>query len=76
MTKKSESATEDQFGLRTIAEAATALKCSPKKIYRLQRQGRLEFVKLDHSTRVTERSLQKLLSEIFDKGVTNANGCN
>jgi excisionase family DNA binding protein len=49
---------------RTIAEAMNVLRCSKSKIYALHRQGRLELVKFDRATRVTERSLQKLLDQL------------
>lgn len=76
MNNKAKRATDDDdYRLRTVHEAADMLKCSVSKIYRLKAEGRLEFVKLDNMSRVTERSIQRLLSEMFsgvDKGERDA----
>ena len=55
----------DEF--RTIPQAAEMLGCSRSKIYLLAHQKRLELVKFDHFTRVTVKSLQRLLKEIKAK---------
>jgi excisionase family DNA binding protein len=69
--KTAAEAAGDERGVRTIAEAAAALRCGRDKIYRLEKAGRLEFVKFDRRTLVTERSLQRLLDEIFTSPVLN-----
>jgi hypothetical protein len=51
-------------GLCTIQQAQKMLGCSRSKIYALRDQGRLELVKFDHRTKVTQSSLEKLLAEI------------
>jgi excisionase family DNA binding protein len=69
MTKRKPSADGNgepaDYRWRTIAETAEYLKCSKRKVYELKREGRLEFVKFDHQNRVTERSLLKLMADIF-----------
>jgi excisionase family DNA binding protein len=50
--------------LHTIAEAQEALQCSRWKIYDLTKAGRLEMVKLGRHSRITDRSLRKLVKEL------------
>lgn len=50
---------------RTVEQAATQLSCSPRMIYKLYREGRLELVKLGRTSRVTERSLNALVDEML-----------
>lgn len=67
MSAKRKEAIDDETGpLHTIAEAQAALRCSRTKIYSLWKAGRLELVKFDRGTRVTDRSLQKLLRELHN----------
>jgi excisionase family DNA binding protein len=40
------------------------LNCGKKKIYQLHRAGKIDMVKLGHSTRVTEASLRRLINEL------------
>lgn len=67
MTKMDAQSAEDERGLHTIQEAQLILHCSRGKIYQLHRAGKLELVKFDRSTRVTERSLIRLLKEVINK---------
>lgn len=53
-----------QHGLLSFAEAQEQLQCGRTKIYALGRAGKLDLVKFDTRTMVTEKSLQKLLNEI------------
>jgi hypothetical protein len=53
-------------GLFTIAQAKEALHCSRAQIYQLHKKGRLELVKLEGSTLVTERSVRKLIAEVIE----------
>jgi excisionase family DNA binding protein len=55
----------EDFDWLTVAEACEVLKCSKRKIQELRKDGRLEVVKFDHANRVTKRSLNRLLSQIF-----------
>lgn len=63
--KPAASGEQENRGLLTVPEACSALRVSESKLYRLRKQNRVEFVKLDGSTRVTDRSVQKLLSQMF-----------
>lgn len=56
----------ENFDWLTVQEACEVLKCSKRKINELRRDGRLEVVKFDHANRVTKRSLNRLLSQIFN----------
>ena len=57
---------DDDTGFVAIRSAARMLDCSTAKIYALHRAGRLELVKLDpRMTRVTRRSLLKLLKDVM-----------
>jgi len=40
------------------------LNCGKKKLYDLDKAGQIEMVKLGYSTRVTEVSLRRLVSEL------------
>ena len=51
-------------GLVTLAKAADRLGCSRATIYRLYKSGELELVKLGRRTKVTEKSLRKLLNQL------------
>jgi excisionase family DNA binding protein len=50
--------------LLTIDEAMAALRVSRRKIYMLAAQGRLDLLKFDHGTRVSQTSLDRLIAEI------------
>ena len=50
--------------LLSISQAAEFLSCGRTKVYSLHRQGKIEIVKLGHSTRVTEASLRRLIEEL------------
>jgi excisionase family DNA binding protein len=50
----------------TIEQTMSILQCSRSKVYRLWREGRLEFVKFDRGTRVTDRSLKKLMTDLMN----------
>jgi excisionase family DNA binding protein len=50
--------------LHTIASAQAMLHCSRWKIYDLHRAGRLEMVKLGRHSRITDKSLRKLVKEL------------
>lgn len=63
--KPAASGEQENRGLLTVPEACSALRVSQSKLYRLHKQGHVEFVKLGGSTRVTDRSVQKLLKEIL-----------
>jgi excisionase family DNA binding protein len=54
-------------GLRSMAQAMERLACSRSKIVRLVREGRLETVKLDRRRKITERSLQRLETELLNQ---------
>ena len=54
----------DDGGLLSISQAMLFLKCGKKKLYQLNREGRIDMVKLGHSTRVTEASLRRLVNEL------------
>ena len=51
-------------GLISVAEAMEQLECGRGKVYSLGRAGKLELVKFDTRTMVTERSLHKLLNDM------------
>jgi len=51
-------------GLLSISQAMLFLNCGKKKLYQLNREGRIDMVKLGHSTRVTEASLRRLVNEL------------
>jgi hypothetical protein len=53
----------DQRFALTIDNSARALDCSRTKIYDLRKAGLLEFIDVDGMTRVTARSLRKLVGE-------------
>lgn len=55
--------TEDD--LLTVEQACRKLKCSRTKIYSLAREKRLELVKFDRGTRVTARSVRRLIRDIL-----------
>lgn len=57
---------DDDLGLRTITEAATALRCSRRTVYRLHNEKKLKFVKVKRRTRVTAKSIEKLVKENSD----------
>lgn len=54
----------DEGRLFTILQAMEFLGCGKKKIYQLHRDGKIDMVKLGHSTRVTEASLRRLVNEL------------
>jgi hypothetical protein len=53
-------------GLLTLQETQDKLKCSRRKVYMLGEQGRLDLCKFDGSTRVTQASIERLMSEIVN----------
>ena len=55
---------EDIGGLRSISYAMAKLDCGRTKIYSLAKEGELEMVKLGKRTRITDRSIQRLLREL------------
>jgi len=50
--------------LLTLPQAERRLRVSRSTIYRLAKRKHLELVKFDRATRVTERSLNRLLAEL------------
>jgi excisionase family DNA binding protein len=56
--------TIDEGRLLSVAQACERLRCGKKKLYELSRTGKIEMVKLGHSTRVTEASLRRLVNEL------------
>jgi excisionase family DNA binding protein len=50
--------------LLTVRQACELLNCGKKKLYDLDKAGQIEMVKLGYSTRVTEVSLRRLVSEL------------
>jgi hypothetical protein len=61
--RKPNTAPLDQRYALTIANSAQALDCSKTKIYDLRKAGLLEFLDVDGMTRVTARSLRRLVGE-------------
>lgn len=57
---------QDDNKLRTIAYAMDQLGCSRSKIYELVKDDRLELVKLDGRSKITDRSLRKLMAGIME----------
>jgi excisionase family DNA binding protein len=53
--------------LLTLQEAQDILRCGKTKIYELEKEGRLELVKLGPRTRVTGSSMQKLLTDMKNR---------
>ncbi|GAB4527034.1 MAG: hypothetical protein Kow00133_15900 [Amphiplicatus sp.] len=49
--------------LLTIPEAAERLRCSRATVYALVRRGHLDLRKLGSATRITARSLLRLIAE-------------
>ena len=56
--------TDTDGGLLSILQAMEYLNCGKKKIYQLGRDGKIDMLKLGHSTRVTEASLRRLVNEL------------
>ena len=52
--------------LLTISQAIDELNCGRTKLYQLHQRGLLEFVKFDKQTRVTERSIKKLVRHLIE----------
>jgi len=52
--------------LLTLTQAKEELNCGRTKLYQLHQRGLLEFVKFDKQTRVTERSIKKLVRDLID----------
>ena len=50
--------------LHSIEQARVALGCSRWKIYDLHKEGKLEMVKLGRHSRITDKSLRKLIKEL------------
>ena len=50
--------------LLTLEEVMQILKCKRTKLYSLNKEGRLHFVKFGHAVRVTRESVNQLLREI------------
>lgn len=55
-------------GLVTINEAAKFLHTGRKRIYQLADEGRLELLKLGHSSRISMASLRRLIAELPRRG--------
>ena len=51
--------------LLTLSQARDELNCGRTKLYQLHQRGLLEFVKFDKQTRVTERSIKKLVHDLI-----------
>jgi excisionase family DNA binding protein len=56
---------DDVGRLLTRREAMERLSCGKTKLYDLHQRGFLEFVRLDRSTRVTERSVKEFLRNLL-----------
>jgi excisionase family DNA binding protein len=54
----------DEGRLLSVAQACEYLRCGKKKLYQLQKAGKVDMRKLGHSTRVTEASLRRLVNEL------------
>jgi len=52
--------------LLTLSQAKDELNCGRTKLYQLHQRGLLEFVKFDKQTRVTERSIKKLVRDLIE----------
>ena len=52
--------------LLTLSQAKEELNCGRTKLYQLHQRGLLEFVKFDKQTRVTERSIRKLVQDLIE----------
>jgi len=52
--------------LLTLTQAKEELNCGRTKLYQLHQRGLLEFVKFDNQTRVTERSIKKLVRDLIE----------
>ena len=50
----------------TLSQAKEELNCGRTKLYQLHQRGLLEFVKFDKQTRVTERSIRKLVQDLIE----------
>lgn len=50
--------------LLTVRQACELLNCGKKKLYELDKAGKIEMVKLGYSTRITEVSLRRFVSEL------------
>ena len=57
---------EDVGRLLTLPQAMEQLSCGRTKLYDLHQRGFLELVKLDRRTRVTERSVKKLVRDLIN----------
>ena len=53
--------------LRKIEEVQNILRCSRSKVYELGAAGRLELVKLDRATRITDSSIRRLVNELVEE---------
>jgi excisionase family DNA binding protein len=69
---KPRDATQFPVLLRKIDEAAQMLNCGRSSIYELIDAGRLELVKLGRSTRITDRSVRRLVDELVEERKVNA----
>ena len=68
MSKKLKAVSDDgDTSLRSIAFAMDKLSCGRVKIYQLVKSGRLEMVKLDGRSRITDRSLRRLIAELIER---------
>jgi excisionase family DNA binding protein len=52
--------------LFTLKEAQEALACGRTRLFRLHQEGQLEFIRLGKSTRITERSIRKLIHDLIE----------
>jgi len=55
---------DDERALRTLEYAQQMLGVSRSTLYRLEKQGRITFVRLGRTIRVTQASLNKLTEEL------------
>ena len=60
--------------LLTISQAREELNCGKTKLYQLHQRGLLEFVKFDKQTRVTERSIKKLVHDLVKNKTMKPDG--
>lgn len=67
--KKSDAAAADRNdGFLTIEEVCSRLRCGRSKVYSLVHEKRLEMIKFDRASRITERSLRRLEATLLGSG--------
>jgi excisionase family DNA binding protein len=62
----------DEVVLRTVDETMRLLRVSRSTVYGFLRNGRLQLVKLNKSTRITDRSIQQLIAQSIEQSRTSA----